>query len=68
MHCPVWTPVDVTRDLATQQKLSRETQARLFQNPSHAPLGLFSQPTVFRSDLRDIPEGIPQFYRVRRAA
>ena len=21
MHCPVWTPADVTRDLATQQKL-----------------------------------------------
>ena len=30
-------------------------------------LGLFYQPTTFRSDLHDIPEGIPQFYRVRRA-
>jgi peptide/nickel transport system substrate-binding protein len=55
-------------DLATQQKLCREMQARLFENPSYAPLGLFFQPTVFRSNLTDIPEGIPQFYRVRRAA
>jgi len=29
---------------------------------------LFYQPTTFRSDLHNIPEGIPQFYRVRRAA
>jgi hypothetical protein len=43
----------------------------MFENPSYAPLGLYFQPTVFRSDLTDfpgsIPEGIPQFYRVRRA-
>jgi peptide/nickel transport system substrate-binding protein len=56
------------QDLAAQQKLCRDMQARLFENPSYAPLGLFFQPTVFRSDLRDIPEGIPQFYRVRRSA
>jgi peptide/nickel transport system substrate-binding protein len=53
--------------LAAQQKLCAEMQAELFDNPSYAPLGLFYQPTTFRSDLHDIPEGIPQFYRVRRA-
>jgi len=41
-------------------------QAELFANPSYCPLGLFYQPTTFKSDLKDIPEGIPQFYRVRR--
>jgi peptide/nickel transport system substrate-binding protein len=55
-------------DLAAQQKLCAEMQAELFANPSYAPLGLFYQPTVFRSNLKDIPEGIPQFYRVRRSA
>ena len=54
-------------DLAAQKKLCAEMQAELFENPSYAPLGLFYQPTTFRSDLHDIPEGIPQFYRVRRA-
>jgi peptide/nickel transport system substrate-binding protein len=55
-------------DLATQKKLCAEMQAELFENPSYAPLGMFLQPTTFRADLKDIPEGIPQFYRVRRAA
>jgi len=41
-------------------------QERLFESPSYAPLGLFYQPTTYRSDLTDIPEGFPQFYRVRR--
>jgi len=55
-------------DLATQKKLCAEMQAELFVNPSYAPLGMFLQPTTFRTNLKDIPEGIPQFYRVRRAA
>jgi peptide/nickel transport system substrate-binding protein len=55
-------------DLATQKQLCEAMQAELFANPSYAPLGLFFQPTTFRSELHDIPEGIPQFYRVRRAA
>jgi peptide/nickel transport system substrate-binding protein len=53
-------------DLATQQKLCREMQERLFESPPYAPLGLFYQPTTYRANLTDIPEGIPQFYRVRR--
>ena len=55
-------------DLASQKKLCEEMQAELFANPSFAPLGMFFQPTTFRNELKDIPEGIPQFYRVRRAA
>jgi peptide/nickel transport system substrate-binding protein len=52
-------------DLATQKGLCADMQAELFANPSYCPLGLFYQPTTFRSELRDVPEGIPQFYRVR---
>ncbi|MEJ0020205.1 MAG: ABC transporter substrate-binding protein [Acetobacteraceae bacterium] len=55
-------------DLAAQKALCGEMQAALFESPTYAPLGLFYQPTTFRSDLKDVPEGIPQFYRVRRSA
>jgi len=54
-------------DLAAQQKLCAEMQAEFFRKPSYAPLGTYFQPTCFRSNLKDIPNGIPQFYRVRRA-
>jgi peptide/nickel transport system substrate-binding protein len=47
--------------LVAQKKLCVEMRA------SYAPLGLFYQPTTFRSELQNIPEGIPQFSRVYRA-
>jgi peptide/nickel transport system substrate-binding protein len=53
-------------DLAAQRKLCAEMQAEFFQNPSYAPLGMYFQPTAFRSALTGVPEGIPQFYRVKR--
>ncbi len=53
-------------DLAAQQKVCAEMQAEFFQNPSYAPLGMYFQPTCFRANLTGVPEGIPQFYRVRR--
>jgi len=54
-------------DLGAQRKLCAEMQAAFFQNPSYAPLGMYFQPTAFRSALTGVPEGVPQFYRVRRA-
>ena len=54
-------------EVAAQRKLCAEMQAAFFQNPSYAPLGMYFQPTAFRSALTGVPEGIPQFYRVRRA-
>jgi len=54
-------------EVAAQRKLCAEMQAAFFQNPSYAPLGMYFQPTAFRSALTSVPEGIPQFYRVRRA-
>jgi peptide/nickel transport system substrate-binding protein len=53
-------------DLAVRQRISRDIQIQFFRNPSFAPLGLYFQPTAFRSSLRDIREGLPQFYGVRR--
>jgi peptide/nickel transport system substrate-binding protein len=54
-------------DLAAQQKSCAAMQAAFFASPSYAPLGMYFQPTAHRANLKDIPEGIPQFYRVRRA-
>lgn len=53
-------------DLPAQQKICREMQEEFWQNPSYVPLGLWYQPTGFRSDLDDVRDGWPQFYGVRR--
>ena len=53
-------------DLPAQQAICREMQAAFWENPSYVPLGLWYQPTGFRSDLRDVRDGWPQFYGVRR--
>ncbi|MBO0711280.1 MAG: ABC transporter substrate-binding protein [Acetobacteraceae bacterium] len=54
-------------DLAQQQKLSAEMQARFWENPSYVPLGMFDQPAAYFSYLQDVRAGWPQFYGVRRA-
>jgi peptide/nickel transport system substrate-binding protein len=53
-------------DLEAQQQLCREMQQEFWQNPSYVPLGMFNRPTGFRSNLRDVRDGWPQFYGVRR--
>ena len=55
-------------DLAAQQTTCRQMQELFWQDPSYMPLGLFQHPTAFRSELRDIPDGWPQFYGVRRVS
>lgn len=53
-------------DLAGQQAACKGMQEAFFNSPSYAPLGMYFQPTAFHSYLTGIPEGIPQFYRVKR--
>ena len=53
-------------DLAAQQKICRDMQARFWQNPSYVPLGMYDQPTAFHNYLQDVHDGWPQFYGVRR--
>jgi peptide/nickel transport system substrate-binding protein len=53
-------------DLEMQQKICREMQEEFWQNPSYVPLGMYDQPTAFRSYLQDVRDGWPQFYGVRR--
>jgi peptide/nickel transport system substrate-binding protein len=54
-------------DLAAQHKICRDMQARFWQNPSYVPLGMYLQPTAFHSYLKDVRDGWPQFYGVKRA-
>lgn len=54
-------------DVEARQRICRDMQRHFWGNPSYVPLGMWYQPTGFRSDLHDIPEGWPQFYGVRRA-
>ena len=53
-------------DLEVQQKICRDMQEEFWQNPLYVPLGMYDQPTAFRSSLQDVRDGWPQFYGVRR--
>jgi peptide/nickel transport system substrate-binding protein len=53
-------------DLAARREICRKMQEEFWQNPSYVPLGMWYQPTGFRSDLADVRDGWPQFYGVRR--
>ena len=55
-------------DLAAQKQVVRELQAAFFTDPSFAPLGMYSVPTVFKKTLTGIPEGFPLFYGVKSQA
>ena len=41
-------------------------QIAFWQNPTYAPLGMYDQPTAFHSYMRDVPEGWPQFYGLKK--
>ena len=56
----------VTEPLAEQQAICRELQTEAFQSVPYVPLGLFRQPTVYRSDLQGMLVGQPVFTNVRR--
>jgi peptide/nickel transport system substrate-binding protein len=54
-------------DLAAQQKICEAMQVAFWQNPTYAPLGMHDQPTAFHTYMRDVPEGWPQFYGLKKA-
>lgn len=53
-------------NLAAQQKICRDMQLHFWQNPSYVPLGMYDQPTAYRSYLQGVHDGWPQFYGVKR--
>jgi peptide/nickel transport system substrate-binding protein len=56
-----------TPDVAEQKKICEAMQIAFWQDPTYAPLGMYEQPTAFRKYMRDIPEGWPQFYGLKKA-
>jgi peptide/nickel transport system substrate-binding protein len=54
-------------DLATQKDIARRFQAQALEDVPYLPLGLYYQPTVYKSDLTDVPKGLILFNQVRRA-
>jgi peptide/nickel transport system substrate-binding protein len=54
-------------DLSGQQAITREMQKRFFEQVPYVALGMYDSPTAFWSYLKDVRDGFPQFYGVRRA-
>ncbi|HWK47806.1 MAG TPA: ABC transporter substrate-binding protein [Stellaceae bacterium] len=54
-------------DLATQQKIATEMQAKAFELVPFLPLGMYLQPTVQRKTLTGTLTGLPVFWNIRRA-
>ena len=53
-------------DQAAQAVICREMQRVAFEAVPYLPLGVFYQPTAYRTNLTGIPRGFAQFYSVRR--
>ena len=51
---------------AEQQKICEAMQTDFWQNPTYAPLGMYDQPTAFHTYMRDVPDGWPQFYGLKK--
>jgi peptide/nickel transport system substrate-binding protein len=53
-------------DLAAQQKICNDMQVVFWQDPPYAPLGMYEMPTAFHSYLKNVRDGWPQFYGVKK--
>ena len=52
---------------ATNQRAACATrQEAAFRDTPYVPQGIFLQPTAYRRDIRDIPQGFPLFFTIRR--
>lgn len=54
-------------DQAAQKKICADMQTVFWQDPGYVPLGMYDQPTAFRSYMKNVPEGWPQFYGLTKA-
>jgi peptide/nickel transport system substrate-binding protein len=53
-------------DVASQRAACAALQEAAFRDTPYIPLGIFLQPTAYRRDILDIPQGFPLFFNVRR--
>ena len=54
-------------DLATQKSIALDMQSLLFVEAPYVPLGYYAGPTIFRNSIKDIRDGFPQMYGVKRS-
>jgi peptide/nickel transport system substrate-binding protein len=57
----------VAPDLAAQKKIGIEMQRQAFIDVPYVPLGVFYQPTAYKTELSGMLRGLPLFWNVRRA-
>ena len=53
-------------NVASQHKICEAMQVAFWEDPTYAPLGMYDQPTAFHKYMRDVPEGWPQFYGLKK--
>ncbi|MDE2334552.1 MAG: ABC transporter substrate-binding protein [Rhodospirillales bacterium] len=53
-------------DVPAQQKICEQMQQVFWKDVPYVPLGMYQQPTAYRTYLKDIRMGFPQMYGVRR--
>ena len=56
-----------TPDVARQKEVAKDIQRLAFDEVPYYPLGQYSQPTLFRKDLRGMLTGAPVFWNIKPA-
>ncbi|MCX7381475.1 MAG: ABC transporter substrate-binding protein [Alphaproteobacteria bacterium] len=54
-------------DLASQKSIGLDMQKLLFEEAPYVPLGYYAGPTIHRNSIKDVRDGFPQMYGVKRA-
>jgi peptide/nickel transport system substrate-binding protein len=53
-------------DQAAQHKICEDMQVAFWQDPTYVPMGMYDQPTAYRTYMKDVSEGWPQFYGLKK--
>jgi peptide/nickel transport system substrate-binding protein len=53
-------------DQAAQAKICEQMQIAFWESPTFVPMGMYDQPTAFKNYLKDVPDGYPQFYGLKK--
>ncbi|HVZ09239.1 ABC transporter substrate-binding protein [Rhodopila sp.] len=64
----LWAAWFEAPDEAAQKKICEQMQVAFWQDPTYVPTGMYEQPTAFKTYMKDIPEGWPQFYTLKKLA
>lgn len=62
----LWAAWFEAPDVASQAKICEAMQLAFWQDPTYVPLGMYDQPTAYHNYMRDVPDGWPQFYGLKK--